>query len=272
MVISPAPAAVQGIIEPYSSVNCGVVTHRVVDICTGAMTLAQSSWHSLPDYECQHVEADGVTSPGGCPGLEVEEIAATPPACTVEIHGTTVHQFSGDTLIFVPRLGCADSYDIVVGLVGEPAVDACDDLNPCSPDYYCDRMTGDCGGVGQCKPKPPACVFVWDPVCGCDGVTYSNSCIANGLDIPMACGGVCPCPPACTATDGCLDVGPVLCEINDYAAQPFAMYLPIRKFDPPLGQALFIFARAKGPGVVGVTTYGFTTAGEERLFARDCPR
>jgi len=271
-IISPAPAAVQGILEPHSSVNCGVVTHRVVDICTGAMTLAQSSWHNLPAYECQHIEADGVTSPGGCPGLEIEAIASTPPACTVEIHGTTMYQFpDSDTSIIVPRLGCADSYDVVVGLLGEPATDACDALIPCPQDHYCHRMKGDCGGVGQCKPKPVACTFELDPVCGCDGVTYSNSCIANGFDAPIACRGVCPCPPPCSEPDGCLDVGPVLCEINDVAARAYAMYLPVRLFEPPVGQALFIFARAKGPGVVGVTTYGFTTAGEERLFARDCP-
>ncbi len=262
----------EGILEPYSTTACGVVTHRIVDICTGASELAQSSWHNLSAYECQHVEADGVTSPGGCPGLEVEEIALTPPACTIEVHNVTVHEFSSDTMIRVPRLGCAESYDVVVGLLGEPATEAsCDDLNPCPQEHYCDRMKGDCGGIGQCKPKPPGCLFVWDPVCGCDGVTYSNSCIANQADVPVACAGSCPCPQPCSEPDGCLDVGPVLCEINDRAAQPSAMYLPIQQFDPPAGQALFIFARAKGPGVVGVTTYGSTSDGEERLFAGDCP-
>ncbi|XP_062606195.1 serine protease inhibitor dipetalogastin-like [Saccostrea cucullata] len=38
-----------------------------------------------------------------------------------------------------------------------------------------------------------ACIQVWDPVCGVDGQTYSNTACLGCAGIPMACRGECPC-------------------------------------------------------------------------------
>ncbi len=43
---------------------------------------------------------------------------------------------------------------------------------------YCAKHVGDCDGQGECQPRPRACIDVLDPVCGCDGRTYSNACYA----------------------------------------------------------------------------------------------
>lgn len=56
---------------------------------------------------------------------------------------------------------------------------------------YCSKAPGDCDGVGECVPAPQLCLDVWDPVCGCDGNIYSNSCYAARSGVNVASEGAC---------------------------------------------------------------------------------
>lgn len=64
----------------------------------------------------------------------------------------------------------------------------------CAKTEYCDFTTPlSCTGDGMCKPRPEGCTGLYDPVCGCDGKTYSNGCTAHVAGVDYASKG--PCSP-----------------------------------------------------------------------------
>ncbi len=70
--------------------------------------------------------------------------------------------------------------------------DYCWDDGMCPDGYYCQYPDGGCWAeTGACSMIPEACIQLYDPVCGCDGVTYGNYCDMQAESQSMAHEGEC---------------------------------------------------------------------------------
>ncbi|HEU4533558.1 MAG TPA: hypothetical protein VFS00_05550, partial [Polyangiaceae bacterium] len=79
----------------------------------------------------------------------------------------------------------------------EPGTGDCGGLAglTCAADEYCQfdesALCGAADQLGKCQPKPQGCNKIYAPVCGCDGQTYGNRCVADQAGAPIAHPGPC---------------------------------------------------------------------------------
>ena len=127
------------------------------------------------------------------------------------------------SLVYLGAVGCS------AGVPDESVAEQREDLSlrrlcagplnlSCAKNQFCDAIRpGRCPGkrqVGVCATRPDVCTDIFDPVCGCDGVTYPNACNAAAVGVPVAsrgecetdgqfCGGIAgfPCPDGQTCVD-----------------------------------------------------------------------
>lgn len=83
---------------------------------------------------------------------------------------------------------------LTVSLAGSQhavAAKSCLDNSQCSSTDYCAKAEGDCPGVGTCTARPTICPDICGQVCGCNGETYCNSCLAAQDGVNTAHNGPC---------------------------------------------------------------------------------
>ena len=68
----------------------------------------------------------------------------------------------------------------------------------CPRGEYCDFGEGQChvsDAAGACRPEPSRCTKQYEPVCGCNGQTYDNACLAHFAGVLIESKGECnSCP------------------------------------------------------------------------------
>ncbi|UCG47892.1 MAG: hypothetical protein JSU94_20735 [Phycisphaerales bacterium] len=100
----------------------------------------------------------------------------------------------------------------------------CTDNNACDPNFYCRKEPGACDSRGLCRERPELCPPLWDPVCGCDGVTYANACSAAMAGVNVGAEG--PCPVICTNNIDCGGVYYCRKEPGDCGGEGLCSELP----------------------------------------------
>jgi len=86
----------------------------------------------------------------------------------------------------------------------------------CGENEFCKRPQGECAAdaEGVCQSIPVVCQASVAPVCGCDGVTYSNACVADGAGVTVDHEGECGEPEACDGATG------VTCPETQFCKHP----------------------------------------------------
>ncbi len=145
-------------------------------------------------------------------------------ACCCDFMGVCAPMPNACPDVWDPVCGCdgntygneceADAAGVTIAHRGECS-DTCGGIGgeTCEPGEFCKFPNGTCDIVdnqGVCTPIPEACITIWDPVCGCDGVTYSNECHADAAGVSVNHQGECG-STACVASRDLSDPARTYC-------------------------------------------------------------
>lgn len=89
----------------------------------------------------------------------------------------------------VLAFGTIPSFAAADAACGGIAGAQCGEKEWCS--YPEDSACGKADAAGVCKQRPEVCTMDYTPVCGCDGVTYTNACSAHASGTSVADVGAC---------------------------------------------------------------------------------
>ena len=120
----------------------------------------------------------------------------------------------------------------------------------CVEGSYChfeqEQQCGAADQLGTCVELPQACIEVFAPVCGCDDMTYDNSCFAAAAGVSVASEGACtggggggPVGASCGGLAGLLCADGEFCDFDADAMCGAADQLGTCKATPDICASVF---------------------------------
>ena len=146
------------------------------------------------------VAGGGGTAGGGGSGCATNDGCDAADYCNLEectAPGTCEARPINCTDIFLPVCGCdGETYGngceaAVAGVsIASEGECPCESNDDCIMSEYCASDVS-CDEPGECTPRPMVCPEVYDPVCGCNGTTYDNACLAAANGVRVESDGEC---------------------------------------------------------------------------------
>lgn len=92
-----------------------------------------------------------------------------------------------------PGLTCEleGNYPDASGKCIVPPSEKCYKNSDCSSNQFCEFASCEWPESGKCIEKPNVCSNLYDPECGCDGITYSNDCVRKSKGVSKKHDGKC---------------------------------------------------------------------------------